>query len=61
MVRNEELLELLACPECHGSVRLSDDDTSIVCPECRLYYAIQGGIPVLLLDQARELAEQEAD
>ena len=45
-----ELLEVLACPKCHGKLELKDE--SLDCPACRLRYSIVDGIPVMLIDEA---------
>lgn len=46
----EELLEIIVCPDCHGS--LSVAATSLTCGGCGLVYPIRDGIPVLLVDEA---------
>lgn len=50
-----ELLEILACPNCHGGLAVDHDRDELVCtsPDCQLAYPVQGGIPVLLIDEAR--------
>lgn len=50
-----ELLEILACPNCHGSLAVDHDRDELVCtaPDCGLAYPVRDGIPVLLVDEAR--------
>lgn len=50
-----DLLEILACPNCHGSLAVDHDRDELVCsaPDCRLAYPVRDGIPVLLIDDAR--------
>ena len=50
-----ELLEILACPNCHGALAVDHDRDELVCtsPDCRLAYPVRDGIPVLLIDEAR--------
>jgi hypothetical protein len=55
MALDEELLAILACPQCKGQVRLSSDGGALDCPCCRLRYEIRNGIPVMLIDEARRL------
>ena len=50
----EELLQLLACPACHGE--LSEVEGGLVCPTCALRFPICDGIPVLLLDAAERIS-----
>jgi uncharacterized protein YbaR (Trm112 family) len=47
-----ELLEILVCPDCHGSVRLLDDATGIECEVCGRVYPIRDDIPVMLVEEA---------
>ncbi|MCB4205176.1 Trm112 family protein [Deferribacterales bacterium Es71-Z0220] len=52
---NKELLDILACPKCKGDVRLSKDEKYIVCDSCKLLYEIKEDIPVMLIDEAKEV------
>lgn len=52
------LREILRCPKCRAELRDDtgpDGGTELVCTasECALAYRIDGGIPVLLIDEAR--------
>ena len=51
----EEMLDILACPGCHGSLHFDRDRNGLVCRPCRLLFPITEGIPVLLLDEAQNL------
>lgn len=51
----ESLLEILACPKCKSSVRLSNDKLSIVCDSCKLVYEIKDDIPIMLIDEANQV------
>ena len=55
---SRELLEILACPRCKGPVELSADNDGLLCRTCRLVYEIRNDIPVMLIDEARKLEEQ---
>jgi len=50
-----ELLEILACPNCHGALAVDHERDELVClaAECGLAYPVRNGIPVLLIDEAR--------
>ncbi len=50
-----ELKEVLACPRCKGGLEFLEDLGEIRCLGCRLAFRIEGGIPVMLLDEARPL------
>jgi uncharacterized protein YbaR (Trm112 family) len=55
----KELLEILACPQCKGPVELTADEDGIVCRACHLLYAIRDGIPIMLIDEAKPLADNK--
>ena len=50
MTLDAGLLELLRCPDCHGT--LSERESTLVCDACGLAYPVRDGIPVLLVDEA---------
>ena len=51
----KELLEILVCPQCKGKVRLQQESQVILCERCKLAYPIRDGIPVMLIDEAKEI------
>ena len=54
---DKELLEIVACPKCHGIVTLADDESEFRCAACLLAYAVDDGIPNFLIDEAKPLAD----
>jgi uncharacterized protein YbaR (Trm112 family) len=50
-----ELLEILVCPRCKGDLEYRQEPESLVCHACRLVYAVEDGIPVMLIDEAHPL------
>jgi len=54
MTIDKQLLDVLACPKCKGSVKVEGE--RIVCqnPQCGLRYPIRDGIPVMLIDEAEQ-------
>ena len=56
---DNSLLEILACPVCKGSLLYKKQQQELICRACRLAYPIQDNIPVMLTEQARELAADE--
>lgn len=54
------LLEILVCPVCKGPLDYRREAAELVCKACRLAYPIRDDIPVMLADEARELAADEA-
>ena len=50
-----ELLEILVCPRCKGELEYRSDPESLVCHACRLVYAVEDGIPIMLVEEAKSL------
>jgi uncharacterized protein YbaR (Trm112 family) len=58
-----ELLEILACPHCHGALAVDHEAEELVClaADCGLAYPVRSGIPVLLVDEARRPDQSPAN
>ena len=52
------LLDLLRCPACRGVVRPHDQERGLLCASCGRIYPIVDGIPVMLVDEARNPGTQ---
>ncbi|HUB05544.1 MAG TPA: Trm112 family protein [Myxococcales bacterium] len=55
MALSKELKELLVCPKCKGELEFHEEKGEIHCRACKLVYAIQDDIPIMLIDEARPL------
>ncbi|MBR9981468.1 MAG: Trm112 family protein [Desulfatitalea sp.] len=55
MAIDQQLLELLVCPQCKGEIRLSANPAGLICDACRLIYEIRDDIPIMLIDEAKPL------
>jgi uncharacterized protein YbaR (Trm112 family) len=55
---SKELLDILACPKCKGPVVLTEKEDGLVCKSCQLLYEIRDDIPVMLVDEAKKLEEE---
>jgi uncharacterized protein YbaR (Trm112 family) len=53
------LLEILACPVCKGPVVHRRDAHVLVCRADRLAFPIRDGIPVMIEEEARQLASDD--
>ncbi|MDQ3645504.1 MAG: Trm112 family protein [Actinomycetota bacterium] len=52
---DERLLQILACPNCHGEVEHVPAENVIVCRgECGYRYPVRDDIPVMLIDEAEK-------
>ena len=49
---SQELLEILACPECKAKVEIKPDGSGLKCVGCYRVYPIKDDIPVMLIDEA---------
>lgn len=54
----KELLDILACPKCKGALQLLAGK-GLACKQCMLLFEIQEGIPVMLIEEAKELEEAD--
>lgn len=55
MTIDAALLAILACPNCRGALRHDEAASELVCTgECGFAYPVRDGIPVLLVDEARQ-------
>ena len=55
MAIDKELLDILACPKCKGSIFLNESQDVIICKSCQLLYPVEDDIPVMLIEEARKL------
>jgi uncharacterized protein YbaR (Trm112 family) len=46
------LLEILACPACHGEIAETEAEDGLRCAGCGRVYPIRDGIPVMLVEEA---------
>ena len=53
------LLEILACPICKGTLTYQRDARVLVCRLDRLAYPIRDDVPVMLEEEARQLAADD--
>ena len=54
-----KLLEILVCPLTHMPLRYDAEKQELVSEKARLAYPIREGIPVMLIDEARDLEADE--
>jgi uncharacterized protein len=55
MAISQDLLDILACPKCKGTLHLTDKQDGLVCEACRLRYPIKDDIPIMLIEEAENL------
>jgi len=57
----QEWLDLLACPRCKGDLKPVKKPLGLACERCDLFYKIQEGIPVMLVEEAEKYSEVARD
>ena len=55
-----ELLSTLRCPKCKGLLPEQAAPVALACPACKLTFSVDDGIPNMLIEDARPLAESAA-
>ncbi len=55
MSLSEDLIKILACPVCKGDLLYEEEKNRLVCKNCKVFYEIKEGIPVLLPDSGKPL------
>jgi len=65
---DQKLLTLLACPQCYGELvfdkesRPAEDVVGeLICRIDALAYPVKDGVPVMLINEARELTLEEVE
>ena len=53
------LLEVLVCPVTHGPLEYDRAQNELVSRQLGRAFPVRAGVPVMLLDEARELSEAE--
>jgi uncharacterized protein len=52
----KDLLDILCCPKCKGDIRLNETEDGLICDACQLMYPIKDEIPIMLIDEAINIA-----
>jgi uncharacterized protein YbaR (Trm112 family) len=55
---DQKLLNILVCPLCKAKINYDKANNELICNKCKLAYPIDDGIPVMLIDSARDLNKE---
>jgi len=55
MPLSQDLLDILACPQCKGEILPDEKHEKLICEACKLAYPVRDDIPVMLIDEAQPL------
>ena len=61
MALSPTLLEILACPEDKGPLLYFEDENSLYNPRLKRRYEIRDDIPIMLIDEAETVEDDEHD
>ena len=54
-----KLLEVLVCPQTRTTLRYDRERQELISERARLAYPVRDGVPIMLIDEARELGADE--
>jgi uncharacterized protein YbaR (Trm112 family) len=54
-----KLLEVLVCPQTRTPLRYDRQRQELISEAARLAYPVRDGVPIMLIDEARELGPEE--
>lgn len=49
---SSELLAIMQCPKCTGTLTERSDPPALVCSSCATAYAVRDGIPNMIIEEA---------
>jgi len=55
----KELLAILVCPICKGALLYDSQKDELLCHFDRIAYPVRNGVPIMLVDEARKLEEED--
>ncbi len=55
-----KLLEILVCPMTKGPLRYDAENQELISEQAGLAYPIRDGIPIMLIDEARQIEDSPA-
>jgi len=55
-----KLLEILVCPQTKGPLVYDREKDELLSKKARLAFPIRDGVPIMLIDEARTLSDEEA-
>lgn len=56
-----KLLDILVCPLCKSPLKYQKSAKELICKGDRLAFQIKDGIPVMLVDEARDMSAEEVE
>ena len=58
-VFDRKMLEALVCPQTHATLTFDQERQELVSPKAGIAYPVRDGIPLMLIDEARQMSDEE--
>ena len=58
---NPKLLEMLVCPQTRGPLVYDREKSELLSKKAMLAYPIRDGVPIMLIDEARSISDDEME
>ncbi|MFH0799788.1 MAG: FHA domain-containing protein [Pseudomonadota bacterium] len=52
---DQNLLDILVCPQCKGALASVEGNRGLVCNRCKIKFPVRDGIPIMLIEEAVDL------
>lgn len=57
---DKKQIEMVVCPECNSKLSYDKSSKELICDKCKIAFPVKDGIPVMLVEEARQLEQQES-
>ncbi|MDH5518070.1 MAG: Trm112 family protein [Gammaproteobacteria bacterium] len=58
---DKKTLNILVCPKCQSALEYDKNAEELICQNDQLAFPVRDGIPVMLVEEARSLANNKAE
>jgi len=58
---SQKLLDILVCPKTKGPLIFDQEKAELISKKAKLAYPIRENIPIMLIDEAREISDPELE
>ncbi len=58
---DQQLLDILVCPQCKGELALIEGGVNLLCERCKLKFPVRDGIPFMMTEEALDLRQQQKE
>ncbi len=58
---DQQLLDILVCPQCKGELALIEGGVNLLCERCKFKYPVRDGIPIMVIEEALDMRQQRKE